>query len=216
MAITLLSNPVGIAVVALAALAAGLYYVGTNINEIKEKFAEFGAKVSTVIDGVKATVIGGISSAVETAKSLLGNLGTIAGSVIKMPINAGINVVNGAIGGINQLAIDVPSWVPGIGGKHLGFNIPTIPALATGGIAVSPTLAMIGEGKESEAILPLSKLETLIQTPKGADDNVTMVFNVTINGGNSTEQAAMDFASIVKQEISRYFREQRRLSLGRV
>lgn len=38
-----------------------------------------------------------------------------------------------------------------------------IPGLATGGIVTSPTLAMIGEGNESEAVLPLSKLNSLMQ-----------------------------------------------------
>lgn len=34
--------------------------------------------------------------------------------------------------------------------------------LATGGIVTKPTLAMIGEGKESEAVIPLSKLENFV------------------------------------------------------
>lgn len=37
-----------------------------------------------------------------------------------------------------------------------------IPGLASGGIVTGPTLAMVGEGGESEAILPLSKLNSLI------------------------------------------------------
>ena len=31
----------------------------------------------------------------------------------------------------------IPDWVPGVGGTTLGFNIPTIPQLAEGGIATS-------------------------------------------------------------------------------
>lgn len=38
-----------------------------------------------------------------------------------------------------------------------------IPGLASGGIVTDSTLAMVGEGTESEAVMPLSKLETLIQ-----------------------------------------------------
>lgn len=37
-----------------------------------------------------------------------------------------------------------------------------IPALAEGGIVTGPTLALIGEGRESEAVIPLSKLNTMI------------------------------------------------------
>jgi len=43
-----------------------------------------------------------------------------------------------------------------------------IPMLATGGIVSNPTLAMIGEGQEAEAVLPLSKLEELIN--RGAEE----------------------------------------------
>lgn len=38
-----------------------------------------------------------------------------------------------------------------------------IPALAEGGIVTGPTLALIGEGRESEAVIPLSKLNGMIQ-----------------------------------------------------
>ena len=37
-----------------------------------------------------------------------------------------------------------------------------IPALAKGGIVTGPTLALIGEGRESEAVIPLSKLDAMI------------------------------------------------------
>ena len=47
-----------------------------------------------------------------------------------------------------------------------------IPALAEGGIATGPTLALIGEGRESEAILPLSKLNTLIQGGGGGNQEL--------------------------------------------
>jgi hypothetical protein len=36
--------------------------------------------------------------------------------------------------------------------------------LASGGVATGPTLAMIGEGSESEAVLPLSKLGNIMQS----------------------------------------------------
>ncbi|HEX2986102.1 MAG TPA: phage tail tape measure protein [Caproiciproducens sp.] len=36
------------------------------------------------------------------------------------------------IGGLNKLKISVPSWVPLIGGKTFGFNIPQIPHFETG------------------------------------------------------------------------------------
>ncbi|MDX3405521.1 phage tail tape measure protein [Streptomyces sp. ME02-6977A] len=57
------------------------------------------------------------------------------------------------------------------GGSFMGVDIPTvtlstpdIPYLAEGGVTTGPTLAMIGEGREQEAVLPLSKLESLLDT----------------------------------------------------
>ena len=54
---------------------------------------------------------------------------------------------------VGKLSFNIPSWVPGIGGK--GFSVPNIPYLAEGGIVTGPTLAMIGE-RGPEAVIPLS------------------------------------------------------------
>jgi hypothetical protein len=54
---------------------------------------------------------------------------------------------------VGKLSFNIPSWVPGIGGK--GFSVPNIPYLSEGGIVTGPTLAMIGE-RGPEAVIPLS------------------------------------------------------------
>lgn len=83
--------------------------------------------------------------------------------IIKTPINWIIEGVNKVIDALNSLSIDVPDWVPGIGGQTWGFNIAHIPMLAEGGIVHQPTLAMIGEGSSSEAVVPLDgRLEEII------------------------------------------------------
>lgn len=92
-------------------------------------------------------------------------------SIVKMPINLIIGIINGLIngvesglnwiiGGINSISFEVPDWVPGIGGSTFGFNLSyvnwgRIPYLAQGGVVTGPTPAMIGEGKYSEAVIPL-------------------------------------------------------------
>lgn len=53
-----------------------------------------------------------------------------------------------------------------------GINIGGLATLASGGIVTKPTLALIGEGGESEAVIPLSKLGGM-----GGGD----VYNITIN-----------------------------------
>jgi len=60
---------------------------------------------------------------------------------------------------LGPLGLALAAAAPAVVG---GLFDAAIPALANGGIAVGPTLAMIGEGRESEAIIPLSKLPSLM------------------------------------------------------
>lgn len=66
----------------------------------------------------------------------------------------------GLLGGI--LAAGAGAVVGGLFSATIGkINIP---ALAEGGLVTGPTLALIGEGRENEAVLPLSKLNALIDS----------------------------------------------------
>ena len=140
------------------------------------------------------------------------------------PINGVIALLNSLIGKINSVSFDVPPWVPGVGGKHFGFDVPSIPALAEGGIATAPTLAMIGEGAESEAVLPLSKLDGLLSgrgggssTAGGESGSIVFSPQITINGGGSKEetmQAMNEAFSQFKAFMARYEREHKRFAFS--
>jgi len=73
---------------------------------------------------------------------------------IKSVINIAIGLINVVIRQLNKLSFPNPFKK----GETIGVSIGEIPKLADGGIATAPTLAMVGEGGESEAIIPLSKL----------------------------------------------------------
>ncbi|MFE0270806.1 phage tail tape measure protein [Streptomyces sp. NPDC058992] len=64
-----------------------------------------------------------------------------------------------SLGGGSIMGVDIPS---------ITLNTPNIPYLAEGGITTGPTLAMIGEGSEDEAVLPLSKLDGMLRGVAGA------------------------------------------------
>jgi phage-related protein len=70
--------------------------------------------------------------------------------IIKYPFTQAFNAIkslwNNTVGGFR---FEVPSWVPGVGGK--GFSIPK---MAAGGIVTRPTIALIGEAGP-EAVVPL-------------------------------------------------------------
>ena len=59
-------------------------------------------------------------------------------AIVLAPVNLLIDAINILISGLNKISIDVPDWVPLIGGDKWGFNIPKIPRLAKGGIVNMP------------------------------------------------------------------------------
>jgi hypothetical protein len=134
-------------------------------ENLKKKFADIWAGIKNTI----AKPLNGILSGIET----------FINSII-----AGINVL---IKAINKISFDVPDWVPGIGGKKLGFNIPkvstvSLPRLATGGYvaANTPQLAIIGDNKrEGEIVAPESKITEAVVA---AFRQFLPLFN---NGGNN-------------------------------
>ena len=73
-------------------------------------------------------------------------------TVVKMPINEVIKIINNFISGLNTLKI--PDWVPGIGGK--GINIAMIPELAKGGVLERGQTGLL-EGNGAEAVVPLDQ-----------------------------------------------------------
>jgi hypothetical protein len=62
-------------------------------------------------------------------------------SGVESMVNYVIRGVNRLISGLNKISFNVPDWVPGIGGKSLGFSIKTISEVSLGRI---PTYAMGG------------------------------------------------------------------------
>lgn len=75
---------------------------------------------------------------------------------IKGHINNQLQFVNKLIDALNSIKVEIPEWVPGIGGNKFGIDLPHVPYLAEGGIVTRPTLAMIGEAGP-EAVVPLKK-----------------------------------------------------------
>ena len=138
-------------------------------------------------------------------------------NLAKVPINSVISAINWVLSKINSISVTIPDWVPGVGGTTLGFNIPTIPALAAGGVATAPTLAMIGEGGEPEAVLPLSKLAALLdewsKKPKptggggtqGGGDTSIMFSPVFNFYGPATKEEAVEAGRVSFAEFKRLY-----------
>ena len=114
--------------------------------------------------------------------------------------NLGSNIVNGA----KNIGSSVVSGIA----KFVG--------LASGGIATGPTLALIGEGGESEAVVPLSKLESMIGG--GGDGGVVVNFapSITVSGGDDAyagvSRALSEGQANLKRELEKLLANQRRVA----
>ena len=216
------ANPIGAVIVGLAALVALGILVWQNWDTIAEH-AElvFNATLLPIFNGIKQALGGVIDFLVgifagdwkkawEGVKNIFAGVFNSLVGIVKTPLNLIIAMINSVIKGINA--------VTGFSlfGEKIGGNIPLVPFLAKGGIATGPTLAMIGEGSESEAVVPLSKLENMIGGGIGGM-NVTFSPTITITGGggDAYEQVKRGLAEgqdSFKRQLEQLMANQRRLS----
>lgn len=188
--------------------------------------------ISSIWNGIKSVVLGivnalknGITAAFNGIKSVITSVMNTISSVISRVWNAiwgtikgvingilsGIqSMVNGIIGGLNSmiralnhLHFSIPDWVPGLGGKSLGFNLSTIsrvslPRLATGAVlpANQPFLSVVGDQKHG----------TNIEAPL---DTIKQALKETLQGMNMSDNSPI-VIEIDGKEVFRAIRNQDR------
>ena len=171
-----------------------------------------------IIDFISNVFSGNWSAAWQNIVNIFGNLFGMIVNLAKVPINGVISAINWVLEKINSISVTIPDWVPLVGGQTLGFNIPTIPQLAEGGVATSPTLAEIGEGGEPEAVMPLSKLADLLDNwprpkPGGGGsqpggDGETIVFSPVFNFYGKADREDVEEATRISfQEFKRLYKK---------
>ncbi|MDD3502504.1 MAG: hypothetical protein PHE63_00235 [Eubacteriales bacterium] len=135
--------------------------VSDTVGLITRQIDRIKTILSNIISFVKNVFTGNWKGAWDNIKNIFANIFGGLGDLIKTPLNAVIKAVNSMIGGLNKFKINIPSWVPVMGGKQFGFSVPKIPMLAEGGITTAPMHAIIGEAGQ-EAVIPLDKLPSMI------------------------------------------------------
>src|SRR5690606_30448051 len=121
-----------------------------------------------------------------TIVSIFTNVGTAVGdaiggtfkNIINTILKGAIGIINGFIDAIN-FAVDIINNIPGVSIGKLGRL--DVPQLATGGVVTSATLAVIGEGSEPEAVIPLSRLDQMLSGDGSGGKNVTVNQYNTVN-----------------------------------
>lgn len=146
---------------------------------IRNKFSAIGTHIASAISGAVRSGINGVISRIESV------------------INGAIGIINGAINLINKIpAVNVGK----VGTVHF-------PRLAKGGIVDSATIAMIGEGSSSEAVIPLDelwkRLDKMTDSITGAGGGSPIVVNVYGAEGQSVRSLADEVRRVLIEEEKR-------------
>lgn len=118
------------------------------VSQIFANISNVVMRLQGVFDGliqfITGVFTGNWSSAWEGVKSIFGNAFSALVELCKVPINAVIGVINGAVKGINSIlgkVTTIPEWVPVVGGQSFSMQLPTIPMLAKGGFTDGVSIA---------------------------------------------------------------------------
>lgn len=213
------ANPIVLVIALIAALAAGFVYLWKKSEKFRDFFIGMWDRIKTKVDNFVTAFKSAKQKIVEEWKALpevfssiwtrigtgLKNLGTRIGDAVLGAIKSGINgvittienVINKAIGLIN-MAIRLANKLPGVNVGEVGRV--SLPRLARGGIVDSATLALIGEGRSSEAVIPLDELwkrmDKMTQSLAGIGGE-----GITINVYGASGQSVTDLAREVERAI---------------
>jgi hypothetical protein len=130
-------------------------------------------------------------------------------------------MINWIVDGLNKISFDVPDWVPLIGGKTFGFDIPrasfgrvSIPRLAQGAV-IPPNrefLAVLGDQKHGTNIeAPLSTIQEAVQmVMNGQMEEMNALLSSSISVQRDILEAVLGIEigdDVIGNAISRYQRK---------
>ena len=167
-------------------------------NSVKQIF-------SGIIDFITGVFTGDWEKAWTGIKDIFGGIWELLVSVIRIPINAIIGLINGLISGVclgintvikalNSINFTIPEWVPAFGGKSIGFNLtqitaPRIPYLATGAVIPpnAPFLAMLGDQRHGNNIeAPEDLIRKIVREEAGLNAEVIALLTEIVRNTRET------------------------------
>ena len=217
-AIAFLTSPITLTVVAIGALITAIVLLIKNWDSVKKTALDVWNKIKSIWGDVsnwfKTKVLtplkdnfqkavqniqNGWKNAWNSVKSATTSIWSGIKSTIKGAVNGIIGFINGMISGLisginsaiqalNKLSVNIPDWVPSVGGKTFGFNIktvtaPKIPYLAKGAVIPpnAPFMAVLGDQKHGTNVeAPLDTIKQALAEViaeiggmSGGDINIT-------------------------------------------
>lgn len=213
------ANPIVLVIAGITALVAAFVILWNKSEKFRTFFINMWDKIKTKVENFVTAFKAAKQKIVDTWNSLpqtfrniwdrivssVKNLGTKVGQAIGGAVKSAINGVISTIEGIINRAIALINGAIGVINKIPGVKVGSIspvnlPRLARGGIVDSATLALIGEGRSSEAVIPLDELwkrmDRMTQAVAGVGGE-----GITINVYGASGQSVTDLAREVERAI---------------
>lgn len=192
--------------------------LGEGLNAFFAIVGEIWDSIKSIFDGIidfiRGVFTGDWERAWEGVKKIFSGVFNALVTIAKAPLNLIIGVINGLISGVNliidglnKIKINIPEWVPVLGGKVFGFNLAhlnKIAYLAQGGV-LSSGQAIVGEN--GPELLTMNAGRAVVQPL--TNNNTTKNFGgVTLNIYGAAGQSVQELAEIIMDEIGDATRRQ--------
>jgi hypothetical protein len=147
------------------AVGNGIDSVVSAVKKLPDKLRNLGGSFLSAGKAIIGKFVDGLKNAAGIVSGIAGNVWT----AVKGMLNQAIDKINSAL----EFTINLP------GPKDLRVDVANIPHLATGARATGATLAVIGEGREPETVLPDSMLRGLLDRAAAGDGERVAELTIT-------------------------------------
>lgn len=174
-------------------------YIGNAMEAIKKIF-------TGIVKFLSGAFTSDWDKAWEGIKDIFDGISTSIKGTWASAINAIIRALNWLIDKANKISFTVPGWVPGLGGKHIGVNIPKIdelqiPRLAKG-VVIPPNrefMAVLGDQKHGTNIeAPLDTIKQAVAEVLGQGSDRPITIIVQMDGKEMFRQMVRENNSQVR------------------
>lgn len=190
-------------------LAYELEQIGETVKGVYEGVKKV---LKGLVDFISGVFTGDWKKAWEGVKEIFAGVWNGIVSLLEGAANLIVRGVNWLISQLNKISFSIPDWVPAVGGKSFGINIPqlsevTLPRLATGAV-IPPNrefMAVLGDqtsGNNIEAPENLIRQIVREETQTSAGNDLLREILSAIREGKVMMVDSVQFAKVTQRSLS--------------